>query len=1135
MIRLSIRARLVLLVSAVIVPVILFAALMLAAFQSGERARAQDAAFDVVRRASAIVDRDVAEMRAALEVLATSPTLLTGDFAAFDAQARAVLQTRGRYITMRDRQGQQIVNTNLPIGAALPIATDPVLLANDARIIATGSISYSDVFIGTTTGTPHVTVGIPVRRNGEVVYALNLTNDLARLARLLADAAPPDWNVSLIDRRDRIIARSRQHERFINSEATETFRRNAVRDSGSYIGTTLEGVEVLSAYAHSPVTGWRVAVGVPVAVINAPLNRMIKGVLASAAVVLALSLLLAALIARSIGGPLQAVAAAAGRLGQGQIVAPSPTGLVEADAIGAALVQAGHEINKRESLLRDSEMRYRQALEVGKIGAWETDFAKRERRWSPEAMAIFGLSLPGGIGRVGGADDWRAALHEGDSRIWDPFFKSQLSQDEQEVEYRIRRPDGAVVFLHGHARVVERDAEGRPLRTINVVADITSRRTAERALHASEAQLKAIIANAPIGIVMADEKGAIYDGNAKAESIFGHPILRSPNKESYSEWIAYHADGRRVENHEYPLARALAGEDHPSLDALYQRPDGSRIWISVIGAVVRDEADHIVGALVAVLDIDAERRATEELANLNAQLEHRVDQALAERRLLADVIDHTTVFVHVVGVDWRWMAINKAAAQEFERIFGVRPRVGDDMRELLKAKPDHRAAVEAVWSRALAGEEFVETAEFGDPSLVRRAYEMRSFPLKNDSGQLIGAYQFVTDVSERLEEQRKLNELQKMDAIGQLTGGVAHDFNNLLSAILSNLGLARKRVDDLKTAKLIEGAIKGAERGAILTGRLLAFARRQDLTAQAVDIKTLVEGMEDLLVQALGVGAQLRLDVLAELPPVMIDANQLELVLLNLAVNARDALPSGCGAVTLTARAHEQSGISIDGLKPGPYIAIRVTDTGQGMDTATLKRAIEPFFTTKGVGKGTGLGLSMVHGLVAQSGGVMRIDSIVGQGTTISLYLPQATDERAIVLPNENASSPESTSPTYLILVVDDDVLVGMGTAAMLEDLGHDVLEATSGQSALAILAERSDIDMVITDHAMHGMTGVQLAQHIRHQRPTMPIILATGYAELPHGQTTDLPRLPKPFHQMHLAAIIAKVVGAKDDPPSLQ
>ncbi|WP_376989490.1 PAS domain S-box protein [Bosea sp. R86505] len=1127
LIRLSIRARLTLLVSAVVGPVMVFAFLLLWGFQQSERGRAEEAAFDVVRRASAIVDREIAEMTAALEVLATSPSLQSGDLAAFDSQARAVLQTRGRFISMRNRSGQQVVNSNLPFGAALPIATDPVLLATDARIFATGGVFYSDMFLGTTTRTPLVMISETVRQGGEVAYALSLTIDPARLAKLLADAAPADWTVSLIDRRNRIIARSRQHERFVNNEATETFRKNAVGDGGSYVGTTLDGVEVLSAYSRSSTTGWRVAAAVPMAVIRAPLIQSTRQVLAAAGAALALSLLLAALVSRGIARPFQAVAAAAGKMGRGQAVVLPPTGLVEADAIGAALMRAASESGDREKSLRESEARYRQALEVGKIGSWETDFAKGERLWSSEAMAIFGISLPGGIGQVGGPDDeWRAALHEDDTDIDEAIQASLLGQDEHDFEYRIRRPGGAVTYLHGHARVIERHATGRPSRTVNVVADVTKRRVAERALQSSEAKLEAIIASAPIGIVLADEDGAIYDGNAKAEAIFGHPIFHSKDKDSYGEWVSFHADGSRVSGDEYPLARALAGEEHPSLEVHYRRPDGSRIWLSLIGAAVRDEDGRIVGALVAILDIDAERHATQALSSLNAELERRVGQALAERRLLAEIIDNTAMQVQIVGLDWCWLAINRAAAEEFARIHGVRPKAGDDMRRLLQAQPERRVAVEAVeavWARALGGEEFVETAEFGDPAFDRRAHEVRSYNLFDADGRRIGAYQFVTDVTERLAEQRKLNDLQKTETIGQLTGGVAHDFNNLLAAILSNLDLARKRIDDVNTTKLLDGAIKGAERGAALTGRLLAFARRQDLKTGPIDLAGLVQGMQDLLGRSLHAGIAVSVKMPPGLPPVLADANQLEMALLNLAINARDAMPDG-GALTIEAAPHAASSNRDDRLAEGRYVRLSVSDTGHGMDKETVKRATEPFFTTKGVGKGTGLGLSMVQGLAAQSGGLMSIESTIGRGTTIVIYLPLAEPQADGAASRKEApAAARAIHGLLTALVVDDDVLVGMGTAAMLEDLGHSVIEASSGEEALSRLAEHPEIDIVITDQSMPGMTGLQLADEVRRRRPELPVVLATGYADLPNGQTTDLPRLAKPFRQEELAKVIAE------------
>jgi PAS domain S-box-containing protein len=376
----------------------------------------------------------------------------------------------------------------------------------------------------------------------------------------------------------------------------------------------------------------------------------------------------------------------------------------------------------------------------------------------------------------------------------------------------------------------------------------------------------------------------------------------------------------------------------------------------------------------------------------------------------------------------------------------------------------------------------------------------------------------------------QLFESQKMETIGQLTGGVAHDFNNLLSAILSNLDLLRKRITDPRATKLLDGAILGAERGAALTKRLLAFARRQDLKAETVQISALFEGMRDLLIRSLGPGVQIVSDLPADLPPVSVDPNQLELAILNLAVNARDAMPLG-GSLTVEANADEiGANRHVEALAPGSYARLRVSDTGQGMDEATLKNAAQPFFTTKGVGRGTGLGLSMVQGLVAQSGGAMRIESQVGRGTTIELWLPRAT-----VGMNEKTKMPYVAAsgelqPPRTILVVDDDALVSMGTAGMLEDLGHRVFQANSGRAALELFGKHPDIDVVITDHAMPGMTGVELARRIHEVKPNLPIVLATGYAELPNSEDPGLPRLPKPFRQEDLNALISRVAEEKEE-----
>jgi signal transduction histidine kinase len=371
----------------------------------------------------------------------------------------------------------------------------------------------------------------------------------------------------------------------------------------------------------------------------------------------------------------------------------------------------------------------------------------------------------------------------------------------------------------------------------------------------------------------------------------------------------------------------------------------------------------------------------------------------------------------------------------------------------------------------------------------------------------------------------QVHEMQKLESLGQLTGGVAHDFNNLLMVILGNLQLLRKRLpDDPRLLRLVDGAMQGADRGATLTKRMLAFARRQELRPETVDVPRLVDGMEEMLRRTLGPGIQIVTAYRTDLPAIRVDPSQLELALLNLVLNARDAMPYG-GRLVIGGRCLAAGAGAPPELAEGHYVCLTVSDSGAGMDAATLKRAAEPFFTTKGAGKGTGLGLSMVHGLAAQSGGAMRITSQPGDGTSVELWLP-LSEAAAIAEVLPQPASFSATGRTYRVLVVDDDPLVVASTAAMLEDVGHVVSEALSGVHALDLLRLGTTVDVVLTDHAMPGMTGSELARQIRQHWPELPIILATGYAELPNGEDPGVPRLSKPYLQEELEAQIAKAVG---------
>lgn len=381
----------------------------------------------------------------------------------------------------------------------------------------------------------------------------------------------------------------------------------------------------------------------------------------------------------------------------------------------------------------------------------------------------------------------------------------------------------------------------------------------------------------------------------------------------------------------------------------------------------------------------------------------------------------------------------------------------------------------------------------------------------------------MAEVAQREHAEAQLRQAQKMEAIGQLTGGVAHDFNNLLMAVLGNLELLRKHADgDAKAVRLIDGALQGARRGASLTQRLLAFARRQDLRVDPVDLGRLVGEMADLMKRSVGTGIVIETCLPERLDPVLADSNQLELALLNLVVNARDAMPEG-GTIRISLA--ETTLVKQEGeLAPGRYGVLSVTDEGHGMDEDTLRKAIEPFFSTKELGKGTGLGLSMIHGLALQLQGTLRLSSVPGKGTTAELWIPVSSDV-AVVPELAVASEQDREVGSLRVLLVDDDFLIAMSSVDMLVDLGHEVVEAHSGKEALANLKENGRFDLLITDYSMPEMTGGELAKAARALFPNLPILIASGYADLPPGIGFDVAKLGKPYTQQQLAMEIERVL----------
>ncbi|MGI4955681.1 MAG: PAS domain-containing protein [Janthinobacterium lividum] len=524
--------------------------------------------------------------------------------------------------------------------------------------------------------------------------------------------------------------------------------------------------------------------------------------------------------------------------------------------------------------------------------------------------------------------------------------------------------------------------------------------------------------------------------------------------------------------------------------------------------------------------------------NQAAQLAERT----AERDLLAGIVGETDTLIMACGLDYGILALNRAIADEFERVYGIRPQVGDNLLALLADQPEHQAAVRATWSRGLAGEAITVVEEFGDPARDRPYYEIRFRPLRNERGARIGCYQFVTDVTERLREQAKLadaqealRQAQKLEAVGQLTGGVAHDFNNLLTVIKSSTDLLKRpNLPEERRTRYVTAISETADRAAKLTGQLLAFARRQALTPVVFDANQAVRGLGDMIGTLTGTRVSLGLDLPDAPCFVNADASQFDTALVNMAVNARDAM-GGEGRLSITVRrTGELSGRQPAGeLAPQQrpperrgWVAVAISDSGTGIPAELLERIFEPFFTTKGVGQGTGLGLSQVFGFAKQSGGEVTVDSVVGEGTTFTLYLPGVSAPDAV--PEAGLDVPVEDGHGTRVLVVEDNPDVGSFVLLTLSELGYQARLVRDGKAALDELARHpGSHEIMFSDVVMPGMDGITLAREASRRYPGLPVVLTSGYSHvLAQDAGHGFELLHKPYSVEELSRILRRAVS---------
>jgi PAS domain S-box-containing protein len=601
-----------------------------------------------------------------------------------------------------------------------------------------------------------------------------------------------------------------------------------------------------------------------------------------------------------------------------------------------------------------------------------------------------------------------------------------------------------------------------------------------------------------------DTDGAVRSWNQGAERCEGYAAedILGANFETF-----FVAEDRQAGLPARMLAQARDEGRHES-ECWQCRKDGGRFWARMAVDATYGDAGQPTGFAVLARDLTERQRAEASLRRSEEQF----------RILVQGVTDYAIYLLDTEGNISSW---NVGA----QRIKGYAPReiIGKHFSTFYT--PEDRESGLPAKGLATAA----RLGRFENEGWRVRKDGSRFWAhividrILDDDGRHIGFAKVTRDISARREAERELAQTrealfhaQKMEAVGQLTGGVAHDFNNLLAAIIGNLELLEKKLQhDPQGLAWLKNALSGAERGASLTRRMLAFARRQELKPVALDLRPLVRNIAGLMERSLGPQIGIDLSFPMALERVLVDGNQLELAILNLVMNARDALPAG-GRIDIGAQSMAIDSGHAVGLPAGRYVCLWVEDQGTGMDATTLERATEPFFTTKGVGKGTGLGLSMVHGLAEQTGGRLVLRSEAGKGTRAEIWLPVALVGEAA----ERAPSPmdePSRNGQLRVMLVDDDSLILATTAAVLEDIGHLIYEMSSAGDAMASLLGGVEVDLLITDQMMPAVTGAELIAQVRAQWPKLPAILASGYAETPQGLPEKIVRLSKPYGRAEL------------------
>lgn len=1010
----SLRARLLLMVVALLAPAFLAAGLILYVGYLHDREKVEKHLLETARALSLVVDRQFGQAEALLWSLAASPQLQARDYKAFDAFARKAIRLPDAWVLVEE-PGRQVVNTRLPPGAILPNLSTQTHWNGHAP----GQARVSNLFIGLVTKAPAVALdSLVVSPDGTPQY-LSVLMPADAVSHILSDQGlPAPWTGAILDRNGTVVARSHNPDTVVGKPATESTvqRVQAGTTQGVFEGISLDGTPTVMALSRSPSSGWSTLVAVPQSEVTAGARDLALALAGTGSILLALGAALAFHLARRITRPVETLvsevqAMQSGTFGPSDLLAPEWE-FRETAALRRAFDETRQILRQRET---------------------ERDRAHDSLRTTNESLEL----------RV---EERTQELEQANASL----RQSQSALAEREALYA-----GVFRFSTDGLLVLRFDPSGNiAVEACNPVIEHLLGKTA------------AETTGKPLREVLPAGQWHVLGSKVGECLTAGHPIVYE-------------------QEHTFPGRKGT--------------------WMVTL-VPIREDKMPVTRVLSSLRDVTHERSVEAELRR--------------SRDRYSTLFERSPFNLAVIGVYPNDRFVYEDANPPLLESLGfARDQfVGLTPEEIFL--PETAAYVKSHYRTCVATKssmDFEVTGKVPVGEVTRRTVLV---PLLDPDGHVAKIFLTSIDLTEQRRMEERLRQAHRLESVGQLTGGIAHDFNNLLTVVMGNLDLL-KRAKPERVPLLIENALSAVEHGRRLTAQLLAFSRRQPLKPEIVDLGTMIGGMRDMLGQSLRDDIVVDIDLPQGLWPVEVDVAQLQAALINLAANARDAMPKG-GRFTLSARNTVSQSIGTV-----ETVSIEVSDTGTGIPPEALQRVFEPFYTTKPVGHGTGLGLAQVYGFVQQSGGTIDIKSEVGRGTTVTLTLERARGSRQDQNPIEE-TNPSGSHATLRVLLVEDNAQVAQLAMALLHEQGHGVVHCGSAPDALRVLDQDSAFDVVFSDLVMPGgMDGLDFARVIRERWPAMPILLATGYSEsVERAVKEGFPILKKPYHPSELHRALKAVIA---------